>query len=177
MVTGPAQFEEAAEVVRQAADLETAGDMPPLGAMVESPLGATQIREVVERSAFVSIGTNDLARSLSPPPPAGGGPDGRALCPAVLKVVASVVVEATRAGRRVCVCGAAASDPLGAAILVGLGVNELSLAAAAVPSLRHVLAHLHPTDAARLARLACRGESPQRLAEELESLLPPTPCP
>jgi phosphoenolpyruvate-protein kinase (PTS system EI component) len=73
-----------------------------------------------------------------------------ALQPAVLRLIRDVVAAARPFERHVAVCGEAASDPAMAALLVGLGVDELSMARASLPVIRGVLGGLD-VDACRAA--------------------------
>jgi phosphoenolpyruvate-protein kinase (PTS system EI component) len=59
-----------------------------------------------------------------------------ALHPAVLRLIALTCEGAAKAGKRVSVCGALASDVLAAPLLIGFGVTELSAAPAAIPALK-----------------------------------------
>ncbi len=84
------------------------------------------------------------------------------LHPAVLRTIARTVEGAASAGRWVGVCGGIASDPLGAAILVGLGVQELSVS---IPSVATIKAHLRGLSAADLRDLARRALACRNAAE------------
>ena len=79
-----------------------------------------------------------------------------ALQPAVLRLIATVIESACATGRHVAVCGEAAADPEMIPILVGLGVDELSVAPSSVAS---VAAHL-----ARLRMAACRDVAHDAIA-------------
>ena len=61
------------------------------------------------------------------------------LHPAVLRTIAGIVAAGAAAGVPVSVCGEMASEPLNAVVLVGLGVRELSMSAAAIPRVKAVL--------------------------------------
>jgi phosphoenolpyruvate-protein kinase (PTS system EI component) len=83
---------------------------------------------------FLSLGTNDptqyvLAADRENPSTAALY---QPLHPAVLRILRHVMAAAGRYGKPVGVCGEAASDPIAARVLVGLGVTELSVPAAAV---------------------------------------------
>jgi len=109
----------------------------PIGAMIETPGAANAIDEIAAVSDFICIGTNDLASEtlgLS----REQGPD--PLDPRVLAHVRSTVEGAHRAGRKVTVCGEVAADPNGARILIGLGVDGLSVAAAKFSTVKLSLA-------------------------------------
>lgn len=121
-----------------------------VGVMIEVPSAAICARELLAEVDFASIGTNDLAQyALATDRLAGELSD---LLdpwqPAVLRLV-SMTAEAGQAlGRSVGVCGEAASDPLLALVLVGLGISSLSMAKACLPDVRAALAE-HPLDRCR----------------------------
>ena len=87
--------------------------------------------QLARKVDFMSIGTNDLTQYLLAAdrmnPALADRQDG--LHPAVLRAVADVVAAAAAAagGCEVAVCGELAGDPIGAQVLVGLGVGELSM--------------------------------------------------
>jgi phosphoenolpyruvate-protein kinase (PTS system EI component) len=105
------------------------------GAMVETPEAAMCAGEIARESDFLSIGTNDLTqlvlgldreRSKAAP----------VLDARVLRLIAATSRAGKAAGIPVDVCGEAASDPAVMPVLVGLGVDELSVAAARVGQVR-----------------------------------------
>jgi len=141
----------------------------PLGVMIEVP-GAAVMADLFARDAdFLSLGTNDLvqyalaidrtSRSLaylaSP------------FDPAILRLIVTTVTAAQRYDRPVSVCGAMASDPLAAVLLVGLGVRELSMEAAAIPEIKEALHRVSLVEAEAVAAEALRQES----AEDVERAL------
>jgi multiphosphoryl transfer protein len=91
----------------------------PVGAMIETPEAALDADAIARAADFVCIGTNDLTTSL--------GRDEPPLGARVLKLVLHVVLAARAHGRTVTVCGELAGDPVGARVLVGLGVQALSV--------------------------------------------------
>jgi len=100
--------------------------------------------------------------------------------PSVLRAIARVTEAARERGRPVSVCGEAAGDPATAALLVGLGVRELSMSPLRAAPVRFALRRLACRDAEALAReaLACRGtEDVKRSLGAFEHayLEPPTP--
>src|SRR5207237_5005730 len=102
---------------------------PPLGAMIETPAAAERAEEIAAEADFLSIGTNDLVQYALGLDRAGPLATARAAAdPAVLRLVARVVAAARLRGIPVEVCGEAAGEPPLAALLVGLGVDELSVA-------------------------------------------------
>jgi phosphoenolpyruvate-protein kinase (PTS system EI component) len=90
---------------------------------------------------FFSIGTNDLTQYVLAAdrdnPELAQLQD--ALHPAVLRLISQVTITAHEYDRHVGVCGEAASDPAAARLLVGLGVDELSLTPALIPKIKEAI--------------------------------------
>jgi Phosphotransferase System HPr (HPr) Family len=109
-----------------------------IGIMVETASAALLSGKFAEDADFLSIGTNDLtqytlAMDRSNPRLAS---QLDALHPAVLKLIDITVAGATKHGKWVGVCGALAGDPEAVAVLIGLGVKELSVSVPAVASIK-----------------------------------------
>lgn len=135
---------------------ECQAEYVPLGIMVEVPSAAVMAEEFAEEADFFSIGTNDLTQytlamdRLHPEL----AKQSDALHPAVLRLVERVTQAASQAGKPVGECGALASDPLGARILAGLHVTELSMS---IPSVATTKALLRGHTLAELEELAQRA--------------------
>jgi len=118
------------------ASLAREAGLEHVGVMVETPAAALCSGAVMESLDFVSLGTNDLAQytmaadRLSVELSELNDP----WQPAVLRLIASTVEGA--GSKPVGVCGEAASDPLLAAVLVGLGVSSLSGTPRVLPAVR-----------------------------------------
>jgi phosphocarrier protein FPr len=138
-----------AEQVRQ----EVGAAPVEIGMMVEVPSAALMADEFAAEVDFFSIGTNDLAQyTLAMDrlhPSLGAQVDG--LHPAVLRLIQRVVQAAAPVGTWVGVCGGIAGEPLGALILTGLGVDELSMS---IPSVAAVKARLRQVSLAQAKALA-----------------------
>ena len=110
---------------------------------------------------FFSIGTNDLTQYLLAAergnPKVAYLADG--LHPAVLKMIARVVDAAHAKGKWVGVCGELAADPQAIPILVGLGVDELSMNAPAIPRAKQIIRGLDYGKAREQAQEALGSES------------------
>lgn len=128
----------------------------PLGIMVEVPSAAMMAEELAQEADFFSIGTNDLTQYVLAMdrlhPQLARHSD--ALNPAVLRMIARVATAAGQYGKQVGVCGGIASDPLGAQILVGLGVTELSVS---IPSIASLKALVRGSTLAEMRELAQRA--------------------
>ncbi len=126
------------------------------GIMVEVPSAVLMARELAREVAFLSIGTNDLtqyALAIDREHPELGR-EADSLHPAVLRLIDQTVRAAQSEGKWVGVCGGAASDPIGAMLLTGLGVSELSIS---IPSLATVKACLRGYSSTELKTLARRA--------------------
>jgi phosphoenolpyruvate-protein kinase (PTS system EI component) len=153
--------EDASQLRRVRALLkDTVGVRPALGAMIETPHAAARATEIALEADFLSIGTNDLVqytlgldREL-PLATARAAAD-----PTVLAHVATAVAAAHRAGIPIDVCGEAAAEPPVAALLIGFGVDELSVAPARVDEIRVLVQQLSAEAAAAAARLALSAGS------------------
>jgi phosphoenolpyruvate-protein kinase (PTS system EI component) len=115
-------------------------DLPavPLGIMIEVPSAALLADAFAREVDFFSIGTNDLTQYTvavdRQHPSLAAMTDG--LHPAVLRLIAETVAAAHRYGKWVGVCGELAADPQATPILVGMGVDELSVGVPAIPTVK-----------------------------------------
>jgi phosphocarrier protein FPr len=136
-----------------------------IGTMIEIPAAAVAARQLADVSDFFSVGTNDLtqyALAMDRGNPAvAAGVD--ALHPGVLGLIKLACDGAASKGHMVAVCGGAASDPLAAPILVGLGVTELSAAPAAVPAIKAALAAITLAECKVLAEKALAASGPDEV--------------
>jgi phosphocarrier protein FPr len=143
---------ETAERVRK----EVGAPEVEIGIMVEVPSAVLMAGELAREADFFSIGTNDLTQYVLAMdrmhPTLATQVDG--LHPAVLRMIDLTVRAADRAGRWVGVCGGIAGDPVGALVLTGLGVAELSMD---LPSVAPVKAALRGWSLAQARAFAARA--------------------
>jgi phosphoenolpyruvate-protein phosphotransferase/dihydroxyacetone kinase phosphotransfer subunit len=132
-----------------------------VGIMVEVPAAALLAPAIAPHVDFFSIGTNDLTQYTLAAE--RGNPAlsemADALHPAVLRLVRDVVSAAHQHGKWVGVCGELAGDPLAVPVLVGLGVDELSMNPGAIPYAKAILRALDLPEAQALAAQALSAES------------------
>ncbi len=121
--------------------------------MIETPAAVDQIDEVAEAADFISIGTNDLFAMVTGQDRAQStvSLDARAL-----RMIERVVAAAHARARKVCVCGEIAGDPEGARILVGLGVDAISVATARFAKVKLSLRDVTLDDCRGIAREALK---------------------
>jgi phosphoenolpyruvate-protein kinase (PTS system EI component) len=139
-----------------------------IGAMVETVAAVEGAEELAKAADFLSIGTNDLAHAATGSDrfaPAGAATPVHD--PRVLALVARTAEAARAAGVLLEVCGDAASDPIAVPLLVGLGVDELSVGAARVGRVRAWVRGLEHAAVQRAARAALA----QPGAAEVEALV------
>ena len=131
----------------------------PLGVMIEVPSAALMVDRFAQEASFLSLGTNDLiqyalavdrtARNLaylaSP------------FDPSILRLISNVVRAGVLYNCPVSICGAAASDPLCAILLLGLGLRDFSMESAAIPEIKEALRRIKIGEAEAIAEeaLAC----------------------
>ncbi|MGG6296650.1 phosphoenolpyruvate--protein phosphotransferase [Leptolyngbya sp. AN02str] len=155
---------------RQAEAIRTEMGAPHMeyGMMVEVPSAVMMADEFAELVDFFSVGTNDLTQyTLAMDrghPMLAKHADG--LHPAVLRMIQRTTEAATRHGKWVGVCGGIAGEPLGASILVGLGVSELSVSIPSVAAVKAKLRSLSKVATQDLAQRALKCRS----AQEVRSL-------
>jgi phosphocarrier protein FPr len=133
----------------------------PVGIMVEIPSAALMAELFAREVDFFSIGSNDLTQYTLAidrgHPTLAHFLDG--LNPAVLRLVANTVAAARTYGRRVGVCGGMAGDPQAIPILIGLGVDELSVSIPAIPAVKAQIRTLSRQQCEQLAQKALEQES------------------
>jgi len=135
-----------------------------IGIMVEVPAAALMVEAFVPHVDFFSLGTNDLAQYVFAAD--RGNAEVAALAdalhPVVLCLIDGVARAAAAGGRRVAVCGEMAGDPLAIPLLLGLGVTELSMAAARIPLAKQ---EVRATDLAIARKLAAAALAAGSVAE------------
>lgn len=144
-----------------------------IGAMIEIPSAALAADALAKRVKFFSIGTNDLIQyslavdrlnekiaHLYEP-----------THPAILRLIKMTVDAARQQKIWVGVCGEMAGDPLLIPLLLGLGVDELSVAPPAVPRIKYLIRRLKLSEAAALADFALNCESGAEILSASEAFV------
>ncbi|NVK41141.1 MAG: phosphoenolpyruvate--protein phosphotransferase [Oceanospirillaceae bacterium] len=142
MISRVEDLDEALMLIRRAyQQLEQEGltiTRPLLGAMIEVPSAVYMVEALARRVDFLSVGTNDLIQYLL----AVDRNNERvarwfdALHPAVIQALLRIIRAGKRSGTPVSVCGEAAGDPAVAILLIGMGVDSLSLSAGDLPRIK-----------------------------------------
>ncbi|MCC6216880.1 MAG: phosphoenolpyruvate--protein phosphotransferase [Polyangiaceae bacterium] len=140
----------------------------PLGVMIEVPSAALLADALAREAEFFSIGTNDLVQYTLGVDRASAALArlGSYWDPAVLRLVRGVVAAAGARRRPLALCGAMASDPLSAVLLVGMGVCDLSMEPSALPHVAEALSRVTLAEAEEVAR-AIEGATESREVEQI----------
>lgn len=127
-----------------------------VGVMIEIPSAALTAELIAPKVNFFSIGTNDLVQYTLA---VDRGNERVAYLyepthPAVLQLIQKTVQAGRSQGVWTGVCGEMGANPLLAPLLIGLGVEELSVSPGAIPLVKDVIRHIHYSEAQDLAKMA-----------------------
>ncbi|KAF1032947.1 MAG: Phosphoenolpyruvate-protein phosphotransferase [Pseudomonas sp.] len=143
-----------------------------LGIMIEVPSAALLAPVLAKEVDFFSVGTNDLTQYTLAidrgHPTLSAQADG--LHPAVLQLIDITVRAAHAYGKWVGVCGELAADPLAVPVLVGLGVDELSVSARSIPEVKARVREFSLEQARGLAEQALAAGSPDDVRALVEAV-------
>ncbi len=149
-----------------------------VGVMIEIPSAAVTADIIAKHVSFFSIGTNDLVQYTL----AVDRVNDRVAHlyepthPAVLRLMKMTIEAGHARGIWVGVCGQMAGDPLMTHLLLGLGIDELSMAPAALPAVKDMIRSVTLAQARRLAEAALREETANdvlKLCRELTARVAP----
>ena len=175
MIASLREIRAAKEMLATAqAELRSAGipfdEAMEVGIMIEVPSAVAMADRLATEVDFFSIGTNDLSQYVM----AGDRTNPKvailadAFEPAVLRMIQQTVIAAHNAGIWVGVCGELASSPLATPILVGLGVDELSMNPPAIPAVKAAVARLTMSQAEAIAREVLQLDSAEAVRDYVE---------
>ncbi len=148
------------------------GEILEIGAMIEIPSAVLTADSLAKRVKFFSIGTNDLIQyslavdrlnekiaHLYEP-----------THPAIVRLIRATIEAGQRNGIWVGVCGEMAGDPTMVPLLLGMGVDELSVAVSAVPQIKFLIRRLKISEARELAEFALNCESGSEILARSQAL-------
>jgi len=142
-------------------ELSAEGYPPPqqveIGAMIEIPSAALTADLIAAEVDFFSLGTNDLVQYTLAVDRLNERVSDlySSTHPAVLRLIALTVEAARRAGIRVCICGEMASDVEVLPLLIGLGLDELSVSTGQIARVKHAIRRLNASECRSIID-ACR---------------------
>lgn len=158
MVTTVAELRAAKQILAQAqAELRQEklafDEGLEVGLMIEVPGAVAVADQLAAEADFFSIGTNDLSQYTM----AADRTNARVATladsfqPAVLRLIAQTIEAAHAAGIWVGLCGEFAGNPLAAPLLLGLGLDEFSMSAPAIPAVKQAITRLTLDEARTIA--------------------------
>ena len=150
-------------------------DLPerlPLGAMIEVPAAAINVRALLEHADFLAIGTNDLAQYTLAADRNNDALENiyTPLQPALLRLLSYVIGSGRRAGKSVSLCGEIAGDTGFTALLLALGLHEFSMHPGQILRVRDHLATLDQANLRRHAPRLLRAATHEAVAALLQEI-------
>jgi phosphotransferase system enzyme I (PtsI) len=178
LISGIEEIEQALALLDEARDECRAAQQPfaghiDVGTMIEVPAAAVTADILAEKSDFFSVGTNDLTQySLA----VDRGNErvsylAQPVHPALLRFLKYTIDSAHRRGIKAAMCGEMAGDPKFTALLLGLGLDEFSMAAQSIPRIKQVIRTVSAEACRKLADEALRGISWKQNAELVDAWL------
>jgi phosphotransferase system enzyme I (PtsP) len=131
---------------------------PRIGVMIEVPSAVYQAAALAERADFLCIGTNDLTQYLL----AVDRNNARvanlydSLHPAVIQAIGDATARARQCGKPISVCGEMAGNPAAVVLLLGLGIDKLSMSASNLPRIKWLIRNFSLSRARDLLEQALR---------------------
>jgi phosphotransferase system enzyme I (PtsP) len=146
---------------------------PRIGVMIEVPSAVYQIAAMAARVDFFSIGSNDLTQYLL----AVDRNNSQvaelydSVHPSVLRAIQHAIKDAHDVGRTVSVCGEMAGDPVAALLLIGMGVDSLSMSTASLLRVKWVVRSFAQSQAQKLLEEVWELEEPGAVRALVEASL------
>lgn len=169
MITELSELRQARQWLEEEALALGLSELPKLGIMIEVPAAALMADLFAPEVDFFSIGTNDLTQYTlamdRDHPRLASQADG--LHPAVLRLIAGTVKAAHDHGKWVGVCGALASETLAVPVLLGLGVDELSVSVPLIPAIKAAVRNVELANCQAIAQRSLGLESAVQVRELL----------
>jgi len=141
-----------------------------LGIMIEIP-SAALIADILAREVdFFSIGTNDLCQYTLAVDRMNGKVSAlyNHFNPGVLRLISYVIEQAHKQNKPVGLCGEMASDPLAALLLSGMGLDEFSMSAGSIPSIKNILIKNSLSKAREVFKTVMEMDDPQTIINYLK---------
>lgn len=144
-----------------------------LGIMVEVPSAAILAEEFAKYVDFFSLGTNDLTQYTLAVDRNNTNISQYfdSLDPAVLKLIKFTIDAAHDANIWAGICGELSSDPIAVPILVGLGVDELSMSPIFIPEIKMILKQLSYEETKEIAKNALLLKSSDKVREYMKGII------
>jgi phosphotransferase system enzyme I (PtsI) len=144
-----------------------------VGIMIEVPSAAVLAEEMAAEADFLSIGTNDLIQYLLAVDRdnAAVAPLYQQFNPAVLRTIRHIIDAGHKKGGWVGMCGEMAGDPLATVLLVGLGIDELSVLPSVLPEIKKIILSIRYKEAKKVADKVLGMSTDQEIRDHLASII------
>jgi len=142
-----------------------------IGIMVEIPSAAVMIKDFSNEVDFVSIGTNDLIQYLLAVDRGNDivSKNYQEFHPAVVRTLHHIISEGFKSKIKVSMCGEMAADPFAVPLLIGLGLNSISVSASAIPQVKKIIRSLKYKELKSLASKCLKLKSEKEINELLHN--------
>jgi phosphotransferase system enzyme I (PtsI) len=158
MISTIVEVRRAKECVRKAKEELHAknvrfNDKTPIGVMIEVPSAALSAGQIAAEVDFLSIGSNDLTQYLLAVDRGNNlvARLYREFEPSVIMTLKHVINAGHKRGIWVGICGEMAGNPLAAPLLIGLGIDELSVIPSVLPEIKKIIRALEYSKAREMA--------------------------
>jgi phosphocarrier protein FPr len=172
MISDVAELRQARALIEE---LRRELDAPPvqIGIMVEVPSAALMADMFAPEIDFFSIGTNDLTQYTLAMDRGNSALASKhdGLHPAVLRLIAQTIEAAHKHGKRADICGELGSDAAAIPILLGLGMDELSVSIPSVPTVKAQVRSLNISNLQSLAREVLNCSTAQEVRQLVKKQL------
>ncbi len=188
MISSLREVRKAKELVKEAKETLRAGkisfdDSLKIGVMIEVPSAAVLAGDIAKEVDFLSIGTNDLIQYLL------AVDRGNEIVsqlyqefePAVIRTIRHIIKESHKHKIPVGMCGEMAGNPVATHLLLGLGLDEFSVAPTVLPEIKKVIRSVTVKEAQKIAAKALTFSTVEEVQEHLighlKRLAPDIPLP
>lgn len=175
MISNLDELLETKELIRQCRDELTKDKVSfkekiPLGIMVEIPSAVMIAEHLATEVDFFSLGTNDLIQYALAVDRTNEMLSRlyQSFHPAVLKMIDQTIIAGHKHKIRVGICGEFATDPYGVILLVGLGIDEISINYQATGMVKQLIRNIDVKRARMIAEAACQKKTASQVEEFLK---------
>ena len=157
MISGLPELRRSKELIKTCqAELEEEGITTPsveVGIMIEVPAAVMQVEQLAKEADFFSIGTNDLIQFTLAVDRSNEmiADMFQPHHPAILNMIYNTVIAAHKEGIPVAVCGEMSADPFSILLLIGLGVDELSMTPWSIMEAKKIIRSINYEDVNEIA--------------------------
>lgn len=140
-----------------------------IGIMIEVPSAAVMAEEFAEEVDFISIGTNDLIQYLLAVDRGNEivSPLYQEFHPAVIRTLYKIIHSSKQGEAKVSICGEMAGDILATPLLVGMGLDSMSVSAATIPHIKKIIRSIDYEDAKLLAKECLTFKTEKEISNRL----------